>query len=203
MAFIPVPGVVLAELVFNQLGSITENTLYFHSAEGWDVDGMVDLAEQLKNWWTTRLRPGVPNSISLTAVKVTDLSSQNAPGIIDVNGLPLAGQSVSEALPNNVTAAISFVTALRGRSYRGRNYVIGMVDAMISGNTINPANVTLFQNAYAALATDIISNAAVHVVVSRYNNNAPRVTGVATPVTGYTMENVVDSQRRRLPKRGA
>lgn len=203
MAFIPVLSVVMAELVYNQLGQITENTLYFKSDEGWDVDAMEDLAEQLKNWWVTEFRPAVPNSISLTAVKVTDLSSQFAPGIVDVNGLPLAGLSATEALPNNVTAAITFYTALRGRSYRGRNYVVGLGENAVSGNTVQPGTVEFYVANYMALPEYVISNDAYHVVVSRQENNVPRVTGVATPVTGYAMENVIDSQRRRLPKRGS
>lgn len=203
MAFIPVTDVVLAELVFNQLGETTENTLYFRSATGWDIDSMVDLAEQLKAWWTAERRPGVPNTISLVSVKVTDLTTQSSPGIIDVNGLPLAGQATAEALPNNVTASISFLTALRGRSFRGRNYVIGMTDLHVAGNVISPAFIEEITTAYEELGTYVISNDAEHVVVSRYADLQPRVTGVATAVTGYQMENIVDSQRRRLPKRGA
>lgn len=202
MAFIPVPNTVLVELVYNQLGQVTENTLYFQGAAPWTVDDMVDLAEQIKAWWITELEAVVPNTIALTAVKVTDLSSQTAPGIIDVNGLPNYGGSVEPALPNHVTATVNFTTALRGRSFRGRNYIIQLNEGQVVGNTINPGPVEFWVASYMALPEYVISNGAEHVVVSRYANKQPRVTGVATPVTGYTMPNIVKSQRRRLPGYG-
>ena len=40
------------------------------------------------------------------------------------------------------------------------------------------------------------------VVVSRYENNAPRAEGIATLVDRLSSDGVIDSQRRRLPGRG-
>lgn len=202
MAFIPVPNVVLVEMVYRQLDEVTENTLYFQGNANWTIEDMSDLAESMKAWWIDNLEFVVNQGVALTAVRVTDLSTQFSPGIEDVNGLPNSGLAPSPAMPNNVTVTTTFLTGLRGRSYRGRNYFIGLSEAQVVGNIVTAELQTAVLAAYNDLPTYAIANGAAHVVVSRYSAKQPRVTGVATLVTGYKMEPTIDSQRRRLPGRG-
>lgn len=202
MAFIPVPGVVMAELVFNTPAGVMENTLYFTGAAAWTETLMNDLAEDLKVWWDTNMAINVSNTVSLTTIRVTDLSAQDAPGIEYVTGLPIAGDVADVMAPGNVTFTTTFITALRGRNYRGRNYFVGINPGQLSGIEVPATVVAEVTAAYGLLDTQVTANTAQHVVVSRYLNNAPRAAGVATPVTAYRTENTWDSQRRRLAGRG-
>lgn len=202
MAFIPVPNTAMVELVFNCDGQVCENTLYFANDVGWDIPSMNSLASKIAGWWNVEYRVFQSNLCQLTAIKVTDLETQFAPGIEYVTGLPAAGGAASEIMPNNVTVATTFLTDLRGRSYRGRNYFVGITTDAVNGNSISSVTAGLFQDMYAALPTYLDPEDGDHVVVSRYSGNAPRVTGVTTPVTGYRTEQTIDSQRRRLPGRG-
>lgn len=202
MAFIPVPDVAMVELVFRQDGQVCENTLYFQGAASWDATNLTTLAEEVRDWWIAGPRLDTSDTVGLTSVKATSLASQSAPGVEVTDLLPADGTEVSPPLPNNVTQAVTFVTALRGRSYRGRNYRVGLTEAMVVANQVDVGYTTSWVGFYQTLDTDVTVNSAQHVVVSRYENNVPRATGVATPVVSYKADRVIDSQRRRLPGRG-
>lgn len=194
----------MVELVFNQNGEITENTLYFeHDAAITEAD-MIQLAEFMKTWWDANLKANVHSGTSLTAIRVTDLTTQSAPGLEYTTGLPIAGTAGGVAAPNNVTVAISFRTNFRGRSYRGRNYFVGLTMSNVSGQQLAGGVATNFDNAYSDILVDLPVDLPefTWVVVSRYTNKAPRAAGVTTPVTAVSVENTLDSQRRRLPGRG-
>lgn len=203
MAFIPVPNTALAEVVVVWDGQICENTLYFLGAAAWDATTLTALGGELVAWWNTNIKSLVCTNTALSRVRLTSLESQSAPGIEYTTGLPITGTGATACMPNNVSAAIAFITALRGRSYRGRNYVIGLQEGQVVGNLLDASVAAAYVAAYAALDTAVTANSGQHVVVSRQLNNVPRVTGVATIVTAYSMERVIDSQRRRLPGRGA
>jgi len=202
MAFVPVPNTVMVELVWNQQGEITENTLYFEGVAPPTATEMEDIAEQVVAWFAATYDDVVSTATSLTMVRVTDLTTQSSPGIEYVTGLPDAGANADAPLPNNVTATVKFLTALRGRSFRGRNYIVGMTESQVNGNLIDAANANAWTSRYANLATNIAALGFDHVVVSRISGGVERTTGLTTPVTGYTMDLVIDSQRRRLPGRG-
>lgn len=202
MAFIPVPNTALVELVYQQSDQITENTLYFEGATPWDATSLTELAEEVRDWWIAGPRTDTSDSTALRVVRATSLESQSAPGVeiaITSGGL---GAETSPALPNNVTQVTTFITALRGRAYRGRNYRVGMTENMTTGNTVDGTYTSSWNTMYVGLNTAVTANSAVHVVVSRQLNNVPRTTGVATPVVSYRTDDTVDSQRRRLPGRG-
>jgi len=202
MAFVPAPGVVMAELVYSYQSQICENTLYFERLDDWTPTNMTVLAEALAAWWEENIQANVTSALSLTSVRVTDLSTQTSLGIEYIGELPESGGAAGDPLPNSVTAAVTFVTDIRGRSFRGRNYILGLLESQVSGNFLSSGTVSFFTDAYTLLI-DVAADAdCTWVVLSRYSDNAPRVTAVATPITGVRMNQVVDSQRRRLPGRG-
>ena len=107
------------------------------------------------------------------------------------------------AAPNSAALAVSFRTAARGRTARGRNYVFGMPQAYLVSNSFSAPFVNGVQSAYNTLIGVAADNGYTWVVASRYENNAPRTSGLTRPVTAaVVVDEVLDSQRRRLPKRG-
>lgn len=202
MPFIPAERCAMLELVFTYDGQICENTLYFVDDVGWTVLKMNSLAAALKTWWDTNIKANVPPTLSLDLIRVTDLTTQTSPGIEYSTGLPLAGTSGGAQLPNNVTGSVTFLTDQRGRSFRGRNYVLGLMEVQVTGNLLSSGIVAVWEAAYEDLIALAVTLDHVWVVLSRFSLKAPRAAGVMTPVTGARMNNVVDSQRRRLPGRG-
>lgn len=203
MPFIEVPNVAMAQLIFQQESQFIENTLYFEKDGGWTPTTMGVLAGLVVDWWKDNLQPHLTDRMHFLQVIVNNLASESAPGIIYTTGLPDTGSVSGHDLPLNVTMAVSFRTGLRGRSYRGRNYLCGMIDTGQAHSTIDPTYLSSIKTAYEALITEVEPEGIEWVVVSRYHNKAPRTTGVASQILTVSVDSTTDSQRRRLPGRGA
>ena len=211
MPFVPVPNTAEVELRMTLDSQRIENTLYFFNAAGPDPTSMNLLAAELETWWINEAAPLLPADVALREIVVTDLTAANSFQITRGITPPEPGTLGQPALPNNVTLAVSFRTAIRGRGYRGRNYVPALTEGQVVNNTVAGATVTDWATAYASILTDpgIAGAGWVWVVASRYlgvDSNGkpiPRVVGNAEPITSVVVTDAtVDSQRRRLPGRG-
>lgn len=185
-------------------GGQMENVLNFQFTSGPDADQLSQLGADLRNWFHSTLRPQMSSDVSLQQIVLTDLTTDSGAQIVDSTDLPQAGSAAFNVMPSNVTVAISFRTALRGRSNRGRAYWIGMVDENVVGDSINSG----FQAALIAawgelLGTPFITNGETLVIVSRCHARAWRTTAQVTPVQSILVDPTIDSQRRRLAGRGA
>lgn len=202
MPFIPVPNVVKLEAIFNFNDQICENVHHYQKDVAWDVSTMQNLASEYIQAWNTLMKPNMTNEVELVNMRVTDLTTQFSNGIEYQTGLPLAGSSVAPASPNNVTISVTWLTALRGRSFRGRTYHIGIKESDVGQNEITTTFAGYMAAFYGALFTSVPSTGEDMVVVSYREGNAWRTEGLATPIIGLSIDRTVDSQRRRLPGRG-
>lgn len=204
MAFIPALNTALVELICLWEDQVCENTLYFQKSGAFSGTDLVDIGNAVRDWWIARVVLYTNVNVSLQEVKVTDLTTDTSPVVTIVSDLPAFGDVTGDPLPNNCSLTVSFRTAGRGRSSRGRNYVIGLSEASVAGNTVDSGYLASIRTAYANLETDVSGAVAVQwVVVSRYHNKAPRTTALVQPVTSaIIVDPFIDSQRRRLPGRG-
>lgn len=203
MAFIPVPNAALVELRMLLDNQRIENTLWFDVGATPTAGDLAALASALKTWWTTSYAPFVVAGVTLTEVRATDQTSNTGAVASFTTGGPWSGGASGGAAPNNVAPCVTFRTAARGRTARGRNYVSGIQAGNIVGNTLNATIGSMIVAAYANLMTTSNTAGFTWCVASRFLNNAPRGAGILRPVTAVTMIDLtVDSQRRRLPKRG-
>lgn len=205
MPFIPTPNAVQAELVYNWDSQICQTVLHYVKASPWNPDSMAELAEGLLETWDSNLKGSMPTTLSLIGVRVTDISSQTGPVVEQNIGLPSTGTAASASLPNNVAIVFTKRTGLRGRSYRGRIYHPGLLEANVVGNQVDSTVASALRQKweqFLAIPLTVAADEALMVVVSKQNNNVSRSEGVATLVTGLTTDGLIDSQRRRLPRRG-
>jgi hypothetical protein len=210
MPFVPVPFTVLAEIRQQQDGQLVENTLYFRSDSAWTAASATAMANDLVTWWAVNMAPLVSSSVLLREIVLTDLASQTGFQVTATPAALTTGAAGSEQTPNHTSIAISFRTEQRGRSFRGRNYIIGLHDAIVDKNIVVESALDDFVAAYQALFTPTSTNACTWVVVSRFSGvdpvtdkPIPRAVGLTTPVTSVLFaDNVVDTQSRRGPKRG-
>lgn len=205
MAFIPVPEVVEAQLFYQDAGQTCMNTLYFNAGGTPALGDMQTLANSIQAWYNAAMADFISDQCALVKVVITDLGSQFGQQVVDIS--TITGQVTTEQAPNNVAPCISFRSQFRGRSFRGRNYIVGVPNASIDVNTLDPTWMTNIASAYGQMLPGggfAFPGLYEWVVVSRYTNGGPRTTGIFTAVqsVGFT-DNVVDSQRRRLPGRGA
>jgi hypothetical protein len=198
MAFIPVPNVGEFALNFLYNGQPAVNVFHVLFPSPPNATELEATCGLFRTWWIGELAPEVTNNASLQYITARDLSTQNSVGIIYNTSLPASGRASVAALPSNVTLAVKWGTGLAGRSYRGRTYHVGLGESQVAGNTVDNTALTNYRDAYTALITAIDNAGGQLVVVSKYTNNAPRTTGIATPITSATIEPNVDTQRRRL-----
>lgn len=200
MAFIPFPaGCVEAVLKGRVDGIPVVNTIgaRYLSGSATIGDGS-NLAAELISWWHTNIAPLVSATlVILDEVTVYDLTS--ASGWVANDPDPHPGTGSAASVPNNVAMTVTFSTALRGRSYRGRNYVPGLPSgALVNQLAWDTAITSAVEGAYTALPTAMNSVGFGHVVLSRHADHAPRTLGVATTVSGYRANAPIATMRRRL-----
>jgi len=209
--FVPFAKTAVFYLIFQQYGQRVMNTLWLRRTDAatvWEPSDLEEVAVLLGEWWLTELAPITSNTVELTNVIGTDMTEQNSYTVNQAFSSHV-GSSAAEALSMGTTYTTTFNTGLAGRSFRGRNYFVGMVDNQTV--TTNRNNVTTaFAAAILAAYGEMSSyfNQATfnseHVVASRQINGVVRTTGVCTPVIGYYHADFfVDSRRPRLSGRGS
>ena len=204
MPFIPVPNVAQVNMRFLWDGQRCENVFNVQYTSPPDAATLLLLAGLFADWWVPDMRPNISPAAQLTEVYAVDMSTASGETATYNTGLPSAGGSGSPSVPNNVAFCITFRTAFRGRSFRGRSYVLGIPEDKFDVSRMLPAAVTGYVTAYNNLIDQLQTIDTPLVVVSKYADGAPRAAGVATPVQiAIALDNVADSQRRRLPGRGA
>lgn len=203
MPFIAVPNTIQANLRLTWQGQEVENVLHFLAPAAVTPADLAAVAEGVEDWWVTNMPALVNADCQYRETYAVDISSQTGGVFTASGGSGTSGTAGAASLPNHCTIAVSYRTAFRGRSYRGRSYHIGLTEAQVTGNEVVPSIVTLLNSTYSLLLNTANFGGCALAVASRYLNNAPRVIGVATEVIDVVLADpTVDSQRRRLPGRG-
>ncbi len=201
----PVASTSRVVLEWTWAGQLCANVLHYLNTTGSGGPQAADIGAKIVGNFNTATRAVITTGCALTRIGVTPLDPSPPPSQDYATGLPLAGTSGSPSMPNNVTAAASFRTAFRGRSFRGRAFVVGLTEAGITANAIEPTVITAWLNFWEAMRVlEPTGGEATYqlAVVSYMSGGVLRPVPIATPVTSITMDGIVDTQRRRLPGRG-
>jgi len=210
MPFVPVPDTIEVDVNYILDGQVVQNTMYFESPTGWDASSISAWLVEMRDLISSDLLPFLSSALELLELvgKLLDAASSISATVTPPS--PVSGSDINAAMPNHVSYTISFRTGLSGRSFRGRNYVPGLTAGSVSGNVIDSTTRTGILDFYNTLLALATTEGYQMVVVSRYSgvdsngDPIPRVTGVTTPILSFgTADLTVDSQRRRLPGRGA
>jgi hypothetical protein len=172
------------------------NTFHVQKTAAWTAGDLSSLALAVKVWWTTYYKPMIPSQYALTQIQVR-VYDPVAPLAYDLNvSPPEAGTRGTTPEAGNVTLSMSTRTGYAGRKFRGRMYLAGIGTGDISvTDTVVSALSTLAANAIATLIASALPAGMALTLFHRFTNTF-------TDITAYVIENVVDSQRRRLPGRG-
>lgn len=200
MAFIPLPDGIKIEIKFRKNGALIVNVMWGTTTVTVDTSFLSQIATAVETWWTTIRDDQCATSIALEEVVVTDASVVSGLQYVNVVTPPAAGTNAGADLPSNVAAVVSLYTGYSGRSFRGRQYWAGLPDTALSGNTIVSGYLAVMVTDMGELLDALVAADLTPVVASFQTNNAPRVVGLATPIVDWGANNVVDTQRRRIPK---
>lgn len=203
MPFIPVLNGATMEMRYTWQGEQVESVVGLAIPTNYNVNQFDTFALNVVTDWNAIVKPVTHTSCALRELYFTDQQSASGSTFTYSTDLPSAGTATGDSMPNNCSCAISFRTAFRGRSYRGRNYPPGLPEEYANNNRVTVTWQNAWLQFYAALFGRANDNNTPLGVISRYANNAPRTTGQITPITAILfVDNVIDSQRRRLPGRG-
>jgi hypothetical protein len=172
------------------------NTFHVSNTAGWNLSSMATLANDVVSWISTSYKTLVSTPITWYLVSVRLYNPSNPLAYDQSISPPIAATQAGPAEAGNVTATLSLRTGLAGRKYRGRLYV-----AAISENHV--AQNDLLTSSYVILAGTVTQALLTAMNVgTRAIAIFHKLTNTYTNVNGYAIENIVDSQRRRLPGRG-
>lgn len=206
MAFVPAPNIIQVEFRCLRNGQQVENRVMVNALTAPTPAILEDVAIEAWNWWENLHAPVLPADVNLREVVTTDMSVQNGAQFTYAPDTTTVGGLGGFALPNEVSLCVSLRSGVRGRSARGRWFMLGLTDAVITGtNSVTPAHASNCAASLNALRTAIEGLGYVIVIVSYITNLEPRPGGpVYFVVTNaLVVDNVVDSQRRRKPGIGS
>jgi len=205
MTFIPVPDVAHIRIEGRVDSQQTINDLYFrHTTGPMAATDLNALAFAIATWNGNSYAPLLNEAWTGVQVAGRDLTSVNS--FVSSQGITgQAGGVTGEAAPNNCSMAVSFRTAVSGRSNRGRNYVPVLTNSQVSENLIDSSWAQDIVNAYSELlfGGGALPAGWVWVVVSRFTGGLPRTVGTFNEIFSVLVTDlIVDSMRTRLPGRG-
>lgn len=203
MPFIPVTGSVQVTVEGVADNQLTINDTYWQASGAVNLSGMVGLGEAVSGWVGSAFAPLLSEDWSSTRVRVVDLSSPT--GLFFETASVNTGGVAGEAAPNNVAACVSIRSANRGRSGRGRNYVPGIPNSLITLNTLDNGFISDLLSAYTQfVGAGLFIVGWQWCVLSRFNLGAPRTEGLMQPVVSVEMVTpYVRSMRSREVGHGA
>jgi len=204
MAFVPLPNGLKVAMEFSLDDQQMVNTYHVVAVDPDDLSNMIAVATCFIDFWTA-IKPHFHTLTSLLRVVVTDVSVSGGRQYIATAGLPAAGTSSSTTLlPNNVAFVATERTGFTGRSKRGRIFFGGFgVGELSAPNTLSTTVADDITDALLDLLACLAADTNQLVVASYRQGGAPLSTAIAYGINSFDMNTTPDSQRRRLPGRGA
>lgn len=201
MVFVPFPSGALAIIDYGLSDTHWTNTLWFADLD--DVSpSFQDLSDYLMGWSKTNIMTNLATAWAVNDVTVYDMSSET--GQVFHTTVAAGSGSVSGTLsPVNAALVVTFYTANRGRSSRGRNYITGFVEDDVGATEVTSATrVTNIDTAYSNLVAGVQQNTGFYwVVASRYSDGSPREEVFAQDVLNVVVRSAkLGSQRRRVTR---
>lgn len=213
VTFIPVVNCAEVELKFTQTdGEFAENTFGVQRDEAWDTATLLTMANAFVNWWHDGdgiggiYRTFQFTGVTLLGATARDLTTSG--GIrVDSTAVPASihGAGTGFQLQDGLSLAVTARTGHAGRSFRGRTFLVGLANGVLDTSGANiidagvGANFIKMMNALI-LAVNTADTHSHLCVISRRTGNAPRVTGLTTPILQYGLHDMfLDYQRRRAP----
>lgn len=202
MPFIPIPNTAEVAVRCLQDGQAVANVWHVRYQGEPTNTIMTTIASTTILAWQDLLRGTISSTVTLVEVSVVDQSVFGGVAALLAPASNNTGTNASPPMPNPTTISVKKNTGRAGRSFRGRIYHVGLCDNQIDANRLLPTAVTAIASAYNGFIARYVAINCEWVVASLQTNNAPRTVGLVTPITGLSVDPVVDNQRRRAPGRG-
>jgi len=204
MPFISAPNGAIARVYGTMFDQEIITTYQWRMETEPVIENLENLAAAIDDWMNDSFLPLLGDHYNYVRTTVTGLTfEEDLFAEITLSAGP--GGVAGDPLPNNVAFSIKRSSGLTGRSARGRVYVPGLKLEMLSApNVVLAATSDGWVDALNLLVDPAFAPDWQHVVWSYQTGGLPRVTAFPYGIDLYVAVNLIlDSQRRRLPGRGA
>lgn len=198
MAFQAVPNGV--EVVFNatQNGVPIVNVYHVKTPGAVNDTVLLEISEVFFDWWQASVQAAQHNSYVLNTIVAKDLTVANGHEVTTILTTDNTGGAGDEAAAANAALVMSWRTANTGRSFRGRTYVGGLPNAVLSdAQHMGTGEAAAWATRAADLIDALETAGYVLAVLSRVAAGVQRVAGLLTQIISVVVDTKLDSQRRR------
>ena len=197
MAFIPAPGCVRVSVLQDNNEENVVNVFWVKPIMTIDASVLTAIMTAIASRYNSDWSDVCHGDWSVTKLVAQDWSSANGLGGEYIPGVQIVGQAAGTGVTGAASALISWNTAFRGKSFRGRTYLAGGAATYAYGNEWAAALVNCSAQFATGLRTDLSGSGFPLQVVSFAANHIPRLVAVASEITGNRSRTKIRSQRRR------
>jgi hypothetical protein len=197
--FIPAPGTALLTYSFDFDGVEAMITTHWLKATQWQTAELADLAHSAADAWGDNISGLVTSNLILNKVNAVDVFAENGYYAEYTPGSQIRGTLTDAMEGNKVAFKLKFSSGLRGRSFMGGIYHMGITKAQTVGRRIIVTQADAIRAAWAACFDDIAANSAGVLAITSYcYHRAWRNVALSTIVEtiSYT-DLLLDVQSRR------
>src|SRR5215203_288643 len=188
-------------MTYRQGTNLMSNIYHVAKDTEWSGLELEALAEVFYDWENLDAKNDRSASIELTHITAAALLSETAPYRARAVDPAVGGVLLSQALPLNVTLAVTAVTGSRGRGRQGRTFWIGLSETQVDENVITNTSQDNIVDDMNALKTAVEAVAGQELVVlHRYAAGELLPEATYSPIITYAVrDTTVDTQKNRLP----
>jgi len=180
------------------LGTWT-NRLAFRKA-GFNYDDMAVLSNSLNAGIRTSFKNLLADTVTFYGWDIIDMRAFGAQAYITAYG-GAAGLNINEVLPPSVCVGLTLRTPLRGRAFRGRQYVAGLAEDQIDAGIWDAAATAEVADQWGAWQ-EIAQNVGWDLCIPTTQiNKVPQSPAVLTTVTSMEVRSGIPAHQRRRDRR--
>jgi len=204
MPFIPAPNILMCEVRAIKALQHIENRFHVNCGHEPVMADIVAVNSVLSTSVLNDWLPLLPSDLDVVSNFYRSLQTINSIQLEAPYDAGATGTMSGQAAPNQNTICISLRTASAGRSARGRLYWLGLTEDQYTSNTMGATELANIVTAVDTLRANLATAGYPMTIVSYQTNLEFRPGGpVYFPVTSVlAVDNILDSQRRRMPGHG-
>lgn len=197
----PAPLVAEVKMTYRQGTNLMSNIFHVTKDVEWTGADLDALAEVFYDWENSDAKNDRSDSIELTHITAAALVSEDAPYRARAIDPAVGGILLGQALPLNVTLAVTAVTGSRGRGRQGRTFWIGLAESQVDENVVTNTSQDNIVDDMNALMTAVNAVAGQELsVLHRFKDGVKLASATSSPIVTYTVrDTTVDTQKNRLP----
>jgi len=201
MAFIPILNTVLLSAEFQDTdGILAVNRHYAATISVPTETDLEEVCETYVSYFIENIQTTMTPHWSLTGLVARAMNEEFGIEFVRTADLPVPGASAHASVPNQVSATITWLTGIVGRSFRGRTYLVGLDSSLVDSGqkALTSGGQALLQTTWDGLREAFETAGHALQVVSLFSGGVPRTEGVTTPIVSGRMNFPLATQRRRL-----